>query len=785
MQEIAPAPPTLTPGQLMTAGKDALEQVIKAAVDPQYDFDRQIQLNKARFQWHMVKGNHFAVPGMVDTAYGRIADYVGWANAPSSEQTGAEAKFSYAVNLIGGDCYKFVAVMGNSAPRVKAVADNPHDPTNTDAAHNADANIRDLWVKWRADQKQRVLAFHQYATGPTYLRTPWVTDGRKYGTTVEPKINLQDQANEDGSTSTVPAEDPMPQVYENGDVELHIYTVLEIEHPYMAKSLEECPFFKCEVMRSKWDLLEAYGDILEPYRDQEIPDDDVTAASNTAAEARESVATPSGTGRQRRPNMWRFREWWLQPFLYEAITDKSLRGVLKRQYKDGLYIAKVGSITVAIDNRKLTDEWSVCKTGRGERILEDAIATDAVPLQRALDDLVNMAQETVLRSIAQTIVDSQLLDRQAMSNKEPIPGELILTALPVDGDISKRIFQIPPTRVSDQLPALQNLLRMYMQDITGIRPELAGAGAPTSTFREAKQRKDQALMQLSPQAQEMQFCWQKVAENAVRMRSKFGAGTISSPRKGSFGMETDVVDMAQLSDTGWHCESDDNFPMSESDRFDKMWSLLKEFPPEVQQALSIMDPINLEQTLELLQIPGYESVVEDHKRKTLADIDQLLQGQPVDGPPGPDGAPGPKQASIQVDSFDNHDFAAKFIQVWLVKKADEFKQTNPQGFENVQLFWQAQQQAAQPPQPPPPPPVRASLAVSGKLEDLGPDFTNEILKGAGLPPNVPTIPPPGAPAPGPAAPGPVNQQQSGGDAQSGQLPPLPGGPEPIAPPSIQ
>lgn len=788
MQVLGPAPPTLTPEQIIWQYKPAIDQALKASVDPTYEFDRQVQINKARLQWQMVKGNHFTVPGMVDSAVGRIADYVGWANAPTGDSNGADSKFNYAVNVMGGDSYKFVAVMGNSAPRVKAVADDPSDPASIAAAKAAEANILDLWIKWKSDQKQGVLAFHQYTTGPVYMRTVWVTDGRKYGSTVEPKVDLQQ-----GDESDIPMPvDAGVQSYENGDVELHLYTVLECEHPYMAKELCECSYFKCEVMRNKWDLLEAYeGEDgkpgpLEQYRDSDVPDDDLTAASNAAAEARESVATPSGTGRGKKKDQWRFVEWWIQPHMYQAIPDKDIRDILRRQYNDGLYVAKVGSIIVKIDNRKVTDEWSVCKTGRGERIVEDAIATDAVPLQRSIDDLYNMAQETVLRSIPQTLVDSQLIDREAMRSKEPIPGEIILTMMPVDGDLSKKIAQIPPTRVSDQLAPLMNQARAFMQDITGVRPELSGGGAPTQTYREAKQRKDQALMQLSPQAQAIQYGWMAAATNGATQRKKFGTGSIKSVKKGSYGSETTSIDMADLQTTGWHCEADDSFPMNQSDRYDKFWALLKEFPPEVQQALSIMDPINLEQTLELLQIPGYESVVEDHKKKTLADVAQLLAAAPTPGQPGPDGQPGPPQSSIPVDPYDNHDFVAKFLQVWMISETGQNeKNGRPQGFDNVMAFWQAQQAAATPAQPPPPPPVRASLAVSAKAEDMGPAFVNEILQGAGLPPSMPPQPPANVPQSGPtnglSAPAPMAGQPpskpGGGDMKQGALPPLPGGPQ--------
>jgi hypothetical protein len=629
MRELGPAPEALTARQIISMYGDQLEKLIKAAEDPQYEFERQILINQARLAWMFVKGLHFQVPGMVDTAFGQMVDFVPFDTQTSGDDSGANTRFCYPMNLIGGDCYKFVAVMGNSAPRVKAVADDPQDGEQIEQAQDADANVRDLWQKWQADRHQRVMAFHQYTTGPTYWRTPWVIDRPKYGQTVEPQLAAQTM--EDGTP--VPVETGEPRVYANGDVELHGYTVLEISHPYMAKNLAECGWFVCEVMRPKWELLAMFkGENGQPgpldeYRTNDLPDDDSQASGSLAAEARESVSTPSGTGRQKRPGQWRFREYWLSPEIYEVAEDATFRSILERQYPDGLYLPKVGKVKITLDNRKATDEWAVCKTGRGEKILEKPISADAIPYQRALNDLVNLAIETVLRSIAKTIMDSSLVNRESLTKNEAVPAEVILTLMPVDGDLSKKISQIPPSRVSDQLAPLIMQLRTMWQDNTGIRPELSGAGATTNTYREAKQRKDQALLQLSPQAQEEQYCWEDIGTNAVRMRARFGTGQVKASRKGSAGVETDVVDMARLSETGWHTEADDNFPISAADRFDKLWGLLKEFPPEVQQALSILDPTNLEETLELLQIPGYHSVQEEQKQKTLADIALLLAGQ--------------------------------------------------------------------------------------------------------------------------------------------------------------
>lgn len=742
MQNLGPAP-ALTPKQIIAEHATSLREVSEAAVDPQFELERITQINQSWRNYRFVNGEHFIIPGLVDSPFGQIVDYVGI----TGDESNPEAKLLRPVNFIGGDGYKFIAVLGNSAPRVKAVADDPEDPDAIEDAKNADATLRDLWTKWKADQLQRIMAFHQYATGPTYWRTVWTQNRSKYGETIEPSVDLVPDPN---GGPPMPVEGP-PRTYVNGDVELHYYTVFEVSHPYMARSLEECDYFIIEQLRSKWNLLATYaGEIgpdgkpqpgpLDQYRDSDPPDDDQKSSSQTAFQAAEAVANPSGMGRAKRTNQWRHREEWYQPYLFESIQDVSVREMFKRQFPDGLYIARVCGLPVALENRKLTKEVSVCKTGRGERIIERPICNDTVPIQQTINDLFGLAVETVLRAIAKTIVDSQLLNRESLRKNDAAPAEIVLTAMPADGsDLSKHIAQIQPARLSDQVVPLIQLFRAQMQDISGVRPELSGGGQPTQTYREAKQRKDQALLQLSPQAQEMQNCWQAIGENGVRMLAKYGSGTIKVPRKGSFGAEADTVDLAELSEDGWHTEADDNFPMNASDRFDKMWSVLKDFSPEVQQLLGVLDPINLEETIELLQIPGFNTVSEEQKKKTLADIAELIKGAPIQGQ---DGA---NQPSIPIDQYDDHAFVADFTRKWMVSRTGQkVKGQQQQGFENVMAWQQLHFQAAQPPLPEPPPPVRAALSVSGKdLQDLPPAFANVMLQGAGLSPmpNVPPQPP--------------------------------------------
>lgn len=779
------APEAMANEDIIRRFKAELDQVTKAATDPTFDFERTVNIAQAKYQSMLIRGFQNLSLGMGNDDYGgQQPDWAPFDYTNGQEETGADVRLCPPINVIGGDAWKFCAVMGSSSPRVKAVADDLRSPEDIAAAQCADTNIRDLWTKNKIDRKWKIAAFHVYATGPCFIRGFWNTDPIKYGTTTEPEISVV--LNEEGV--------PVPKIvgensYANGDAEVSFHSVLEVSVPWEAKELRG-NFLRQERMVNRYALLAKYPGKdgakgpLDDWRDSQVPDDQMSGSSVSAAEAREAVANPSGTAKPKKTDQWRFVEWWIPPHLFESILNVEARTVFKNQFSRGLYIAKVGSVTVEIDEREVTEEWTVVQVGREDKIVQRPICADNVPLQRAINDLMGMAIETVLRAITQTLVDNQLIDRQAMSTKDAMPAEIILTALPVDGDISKRIYQIPPCHLSDQVLPLMQLVRTLGQDISGIRPEISGGGQPTSTFREAKQKKDQALAQLAPQAQCMRDAAEDLSKILVILRSKFGTGTVKAQRKGAYGVDTDVANMADLQTSGWHPESDDNFPLTASDKRDAVFGILKDgFQPEILNTLGMLDPMNAVELTQLLGVEGFQSAVVEQIQKSLADIDKLLQGAPLPPPPAPPGAPpGKPMPSIPVDAFDDHALVDQFAARWLRGPVGQ-KHAGTPGFFNVLAWWSQQHQMAQPPVPPPPPALKGSLAMSMKAEDF-PQLLPEILQGAGLPPPPPPPPPPVNPRPGapPQIP-PAGAKPTGGPPlPANPIPPLPAhpqGPQPL------
>lgn len=771
-ETVGPAPEALTNQQIIQQYSDAIRKLSTSCVDTQYDLNRLVLINQARMNGEFVRGRHFLVPGSVDSPFGSMLDWQAFdpfSGSGSSQQGGPQISVAPPVGVIAGLMYKYCSVMGSNAPKVKGVANDIHDQDSVHAATDADISIRDSWMKQRIDHLWKTVAYHQFTTGPAFVRTFWNTDKAKYGSSTEPVIEIV-RIGEEWAPQVVDETE-----YENGDAEVKVYSILEVSVPYEATKLP-CEWLRCEVMASKWWLLKRFKGKdgqpgpLDQYRDGDPPDDELNAAANSAAEAREAAVSPSGMGRVQRPNYWRFQEMWIEPFYYEAISNQQTREVFNEHFPGGIYIAKVGNVIVDIDNRKMVDDWAVCRVNRAENIMERPIASDAIPLSRSLDDLFGMSIETILRSITRTLLSSGLIDREAMNTNEAVPGEFIQTLLPVDGDLNKYVKELQGPRLSDQVLPLFDKAKELIEEITGINPRISGGGAPTATYRESKMLRDAALAQLAPQAQAMRDCAERVAENMVKLRATYGSGTVKAQRKSAYGVQTDVVDIANLQVENWHAESDDNFPMTLSDKRDAAYSMMKEFPPEVQQALGIFDPTNIEETVELLQVPGFNSTMKSQFEKVLGDIEQLLKEQPIPGPPQADGKPDELKPSVPLDPYVDHKIATLVLGSWLIDN-QKIKQSNPMGFANVVAKFMDEQAAAFPPPPPPPPPIKGSVAWTGKLEDF-PDLVPELLKGEGLPPGPPAPP---APAPAPPPPGggmPAPAPAGGPPNMASPIPPL-------------
>lgn len=747
MEAISPAPEQLDKATLLAKLSAPLKNVVKEDVDGDVEAERILQVAIALRNSLYWQGKQYL---KLDTRSDGSLGYTP-IGTPLPGENDSQTTFNYVFNIMRSDGKKYTAVIGQRAPHVKAVAEDPENEENNQQAREADAVFRHLKNQWAADRRQKEIARHLWRTGPVFAYTPYVSDGDKYGYTEQPKIEVVDaKAGPDhyecsNCGAQTPAEDPNapPPVcqqcqqplspesfreaetiqqpkqvgteqFPNGAVELHLATILDVTIPAHAKSIQECEYFAYEYDEHVAKLIKLYATpapdaspeeqarcakLRDTLRSDSVQDGGSSPAKSLASDAKEILQSNIATRRMRK-NTARFSRYWLRPFMYELVRESDVRKLLQENYKTGLKVSMVGGEVVDLEDEKMDDVWSVFKTASDEKILADPACADIISIQNILNHFYNMGTETILRGIPKTIVDPQLLDRKSLEENDPNIAEVIF-AKTGGGDLSKQMAQLPTAKMSDQMMPFANSIRDMSRELDGVMQSIfGGGGVSDETWRAAEMRKNQALMQLGPDYDEVQRGWERTYENGARQLARYGSGTIKV--QSSEGDTADVVDLAALSEDGWHAEANEGIPMSYAEEVDRLLFLINQNQPEVTQKLRIFEDENLERTYQLLGMRGYKNSRIDEIRATQAIIKELLLAPPIQSTDPMTGKPSTKPSIPPNEFADDHILRSQFVRTWLNSPAGQKEyQQNREGWENVQAYGVAQGVLGAPPDQPP------------------------------------------------------------------------------------
>lgn len=646
---------------------------------------------------------------------------------------------AYVFNITRSDGQKFIAVTGARAPRANVVAGDSGDYVEIQRAKDADAVMRWLDDIWNTDQRAKDVARTIFRSGPQFCHQAWVENQDKYGTaeidvTVEDLVKEPDMFACEACGQQVPVADipadvpavcpacgsPMTRMIPGaeymapkttkkkvprGAPEIHFYTVFEVWLPPKAKNLEEAPWLFFEDEADAAELRSIYGEKITPSMLQEgaMPGD--TPAQVVASDAASQIVNDGQDEARRRMFKLRLSRLWLKPSMYWNFP-KDMRELFQQMAPEGVRAVFVNGHLIEAVPEKLTDVWSVCKTGTDDRILGDPICHDLIPIQRIVNNFFNLAIETVLRGVPKTVVHPRLLNRAAIKQGDANVAEILFASAGVGEDITKMMQQLPMARMSEQLIPLAELFRQYSREIDGVMEAAFGGGEPAPTWRQDQQRKNAALQQFYMAFEEMKEFWEKTRRNALRLVSKFGVGHISVPPNDPFVFGPRKVDLATVDPEGLRVEMEETLPESHVEESDRLRELLT-LPPQVQEMAGVFHPMNVSRVVELLSVRGISSPLEHLMQKTLKTIQKLVESTPISnidpltGMPMVDPMTGmpmvPEEPSIQPDPFEdkNAAFVAEVVRAWCNSPAgQEYAIQLPEGYRNVKLFGMVCEQTA-------------------------------------------------------------------------------------------
>jgi hypothetical protein len=770
MEELGPAAPAPTTDELIAqCGPDILK-LMQQEMSDESDVDRCYILWICHKNYLYYRDLQYYAPSI----YEGMTDFtsVAGVSIPPLSDDGSGV-YDYSQNFFRGYCRKLEAVLGTRMPNAIAVPDNAADENDVRAANTANDAAEFIRQKCELQMLILQLVFGLFNFGTNFFNVEWVEDGDKYGWSNEPTIEPQDQQIGGGFDcpqcgADVPATDPSqrpancpkcgapmqgaqfrpPQTTQvpqqtgttrvaKGGIEIRLHDGTEISVPLDSETVNrDCAWLKRDYEKHKSFCLKKWKQRARDASKSQTLEE--STSTQLGRNVRSSFGSPIGIFRSYQENHWTVSEICWPPSMFECLEDTQ-RGLMLENFSRGCRITTLKGKIVDMEDYDFTMHWQECKPEPSKRIMADPLGNDWATAQDILSNTLNQSNEIIERSNDPGFADPTRLDFDAFNRRRDTPGELFPLLPRAGQSISDSIYRPPPVTFSEQIPPFRAQVKQGSEEISGLTESIWGGDTSDPTARQTELKTNAAIRTLGVIWVMIGKALEKVYEKSCRLLAENEEGVLSFSRKDQFGSYQQVAVLTEdLKNGNFHFEADEAVPMTWGQQRDLlMWMLDK--PAALLEKWGFDDPLNVPEFKRLLGMPGQRTPLMDDRNKAMDVIGRLAQDKPLQGQPGPPdpqtgqpGPAGPPQPSIAPSWEDDHAFCAKLAKAYLIQNF-LLETQKPQGYQNILLWGQAQEQMAN--QPAPPPPVKGSISVSLKGEDLGDKSVTDGLVKAGIIPD--------------------------------------------------
>jgi hypothetical protein len=476
---------------------------------------------------------------------------------------------------------------------------------------------------------------------------------------------------------------------------------------------------------------------------------------------------------------------WMRPSWLMNIKDEAVRDELIEMFPNGCLVVYAGETFCYARNESMDDSWAIGQAYSGDGQNRNAMGTSTLPVQKRLNNWLDLMNDYFVRAVPKKWMDSRAFNVEAIRGQTNVPGDVGAFKRQAGMPVSELIFVEPAV---PQPVSLADFINKYAGDLaellSGAYPALAGGdtGTADSGVAIATQR-DSALGRLAPTWHSMKNAEAKSMKQLVRWGAKCRDGSISERIPGGQAIRLEVNDLK--ANILCFAESDENFPETYTQRKNAFMQIFDASAKNPQLAEVMFNAANLEYMQAMTsQRDVYIPQVASHN-KQLGEIQIMLGTQPIPNPAVMEAqakitqikamAVDPavlQQAEAEVAAMPQEicslaidakrdDNVTEAATCWQFLNSDDGrreKRSNPKGWENVALHFDAhveaaQAKAAQAQQVGKPPSVSVGYKDVAMIDQ---GAAKQILQKAGVTPSAGAEAPPPVPAPagakGPAEP---------------------------------
>jgi hypothetical protein len=704
--------------------------------------NRRHELIRAREQRFFWRGFQYAVYSADSGAW--AVPYTGGLPAPIGGDEGDQNRFFYVTNIYTPLGKSLISALVGQVPGVRFLPGDPNNIDDIDGCNEAEKYRKRFYHDINVDQLLKDIA-----------EKAW-TDGRVI-------IRLEEEDDPDHmDENEKPYKRQVPRVYGVLEGKVPISLRWQSEFHYMQIATEQNVY----MLKAKW-----------PEKRDKIKKNS-SGPGEDAFDRICRLGTMQGTefmvSGDTYANLATEQYTWIRAEAFEACKDDGRRAQLQEAWPNGVRVCYIGDEFIEAVDENMDDVLIVYLPQPGDGQAVASLGEFVVPIQRRVNNLSNLAQETYERGAPTKFVDVQAIDVDAQADQVASPEMWTGVKRPKGEAMSNLFYKEPPASMApDLLATCKDLMGSQAQMVSQVQPSLFGGSMVNSkTAAVYAQSRDQAMGALGISYGPLKIALAKLIELAVNMAKKDErnlGGMIPDDFGGYMGVD---IDSQKLNAGTYHCkpEVDEGIPESFSQQRQNFQQLTQFIGPTPVGQKLLQDPNNQNLFKKFSGVNGFSVPGADQRNTQLREIKQLLNGVPI--PPTQEdlqkvaqhqtltqvaGHPSPQpqpedlmQSSVPIDpEFDDHAVHIQTIKDWMYSdEGQQAKILNPKGFMNVRLHaishLRASTQgpdAAEPLQDRIPDPSKAIAASSAQAAMAGhaqasqpPEPIPEGMAPAGVPP---------------------------------------------------
>jgi len=360
---------------------------------------------------------------------------------------------------------------------------------------------------------------------------------------------------------------------------------------------------------------------------------------------------------------------WFRPSAFTGVKDKAVRASLLEKFPDGVYVCYAGDVFCFARNESMDWSWEITQAYSGDGQNRNALGTSLIPVQKRLNDWLDLMNSIFLRTIGRRVYDNVAFNQKAVEGTVA-PGDTIMFQRQPGVPLSELMGIEPQVNMNAALP---DFVKEYSgelsQLLTGAFPALFGGNTGSNdTAQGIGIQRDAALGRIGPTWHSIKAGESISMKQAVRWAAKCRDGSINESIPGGDAIKVEVNDLN--GNILAFAESDENIPESYSSKQARIIQLFQDSAKNPELAEVFNNPANLEVVQQYMGFSDIFIPQVDSYKKQLGEIEVLI---------APGNGPAPNPALIQAQQTIEHLMTVHGVDPqMLIQAQQEMEQLPPE-----------------------------------------------------------------------------------------------------------